>query len=619
MDISFIQPFLDWIEHNPALSGLIIFLVAAGESLALVGILVPGVVFMLGVGTLVGLNAIGLGSSLFWATAGAISGDWLSYWLGRHYDRQLRHIWPLSRYPRLIPRGERFFKRHGGKSVLFGRFVGPLRPIIPAVAGIMHMPQWKFYLVNVVSAVLWAPVAILPGVAFGESLQMANEVVMHLIAVIALVTVGAGIAGYLLRALFSYALATSVETWMDYFGLRGARENLVSLGLAGLLILSVALFVQYYEIRFQPLSSKSQATDFQWWQRNWQTFFKVHTQYDKERPVTLQWWGTLDTIEPALTQAGWQQAARLTAKNSLNFFLADARYDQLPVIPEKLFNHKEVLLMVAPDNEHGGFYVLRLWSANPLVRRDAEQLWLGSIHGVKVFSPFNLLNLPMPRQDFSQALAHFRQQLGKSRIPVSVKEASYQKLGISASWSGEVLLLHDNSSTAAPVIGDNGTLQAYAVGRSGLYIDAPGPLRVTTETPAFDKTGQALQRGSYAYRNNGINLIIDYEGKVNKSQSLSQLRVQLEQQLRNAPGLVLMDITSQRFTDGESENIRGIQYRVQYQMPPFDKQLNYRIKLLQQSGHRWLLSASYKDCDKRGQRLVDTMLDSVALPTTARH
>ena len=113
---------------NPELSGLIVFLVAAGESLALVGIVVPGVVFMLGIGALVGLNAINLWQALFWAMAGAIVGDWLSYWLGRHFDQQLRHIWPLSRYPKLIPRGEAFFNKHGGASVFFGRFVGPLRP-----------------------------------------------------------------------------------------------------------------------------------------------------------------------------------------------------------------------------------------------------------------------------------------------------------------------------------------------------------------------------------------------------------------------------------------------------------------------------------------------------------
>ena len=196
MDLSTIQPVLDWIARHPELAGLFVFLVAAGESLALVGIVVPGVVFMLGIGALVGLNAIDLWQALFWAAAGAVVGDWLSYWLGRHFDQQLRHVWPLSRYPKLIPRGEKFFERHGGASIFFGRFVGPLRPIVPAVAGIMHMPQGKFYVINVVSAILWAPVVILPGVAFGESIQLANEVFFRLIAVIVILIVLAVILGY---------------------------------------------------------------------------------------------------------------------------------------------------------------------------------------------------------------------------------------------------------------------------------------------------------------------------------------------------------------------------------------------------------------------------------------
>ena len=60
MDLEIIQPILDRITNHPDLSGLIVFLVAAGESLALVGIVVPGVVFMLSIGTLVGLGALNL-------------------------------------------------------------------------------------------------------------------------------------------------------------------------------------------------------------------------------------------------------------------------------------------------------------------------------------------------------------------------------------------------------------------------------------------------------------------------------------------------------------------------------------------------------------------------------
>ena len=64
------QPLLDWVGQNPHLSGAVVFAIAAAESLVVVGILVPGVAMMLGIGTLVGLDALPLWPTLFWAAAG---------------------------------------------------------------------------------------------------------------------------------------------------------------------------------------------------------------------------------------------------------------------------------------------------------------------------------------------------------------------------------------------------------------------------------------------------------------------------------------------------------------------------------------------------------------------
>ncbi len=184
-----VQPLLDWIADHSQWSGLVIFAIAAGESLVLIGIVVPGVVLMLGVGTLVGLGVLDIWTSLFWAAAGAIVGDGFSYWLGYHYHQQLQRIWPLSRYPELVPRGEAFFKKHGRKSIFLGRFIGPVRAIIPAVAGIMEMPKIQFYTVNVLSAVLWAPAVILPGAVFGASLTTATQVYSRTIFIIVLLAI----------------------------------------------------------------------------------------------------------------------------------------------------------------------------------------------------------------------------------------------------------------------------------------------------------------------------------------------------------------------------------------------------------------------------------------------
>ena len=169
-----IQPLLDWISAHPQWAGLVVFLVAASESLVVVGILVPGVVLMTGVGALIGLGTLDFWSCMFWATMGAIVGDGVSYWLGVHFHRQIQSLWPMSRYPELVPKGEAFFKKHGGKSVFFGRFIGPIRAIIPTIAGIMEMPPARIYLVNVLSAILWAHVVILPVAVLGVSFTVAS-------------------------------------------------------------------------------------------------------------------------------------------------------------------------------------------------------------------------------------------------------------------------------------------------------------------------------------------------------------------------------------------------------------------------------------------------------------
>ncbi|MCI0507202.1 MAG: VTT domain-containing protein [Gammaproteobacteria bacterium] len=441
MDLSTIQPLLDWITRHPELAGLIVFLVAAGESLALVGIAVPGMVFMLGIGALVGLNAIDLWQALFWAAAGAIVGDWASYWLGRHFDQQLRHIWPLSRYPKLIPQGEKFFKRHGGVSVLFGRFVGPLRPIIPAVAGIMHMPQGKFYFINVVSALLWAPVVILPGVAFGESIQLASEVFLRLIAVIVILIILAVTVGYIIKLLVAYALMATIETLADFFGLRKARENIISLGLMGMLAGGMVFFVSQYEIRYQPLANKEEAVDAQWWNDHWSGFSNLPIQFNSRYPITIQWWGALHDIERFLLNAKWITAPEFTIKNTLNYFLPEPRFGQLPVGKKEMFNEKEALLLLAPGMDKRHLIVLRLWAANPGVGKDKTQLWLGTVHRMDVILLAGLVHVPLQRSDYSQSLAVFRDKAGALPQQLRVRQQYYPNIGMTESWKGEVLML----------------------------------------------------------------------------------------------------------------------------------------------------------------------------------
>lgn len=175
-----IDALLQWTAAHQGWAGLIVFVTACAESLAVVGLFIPGVVLMFGIGAMITVGSLEFLPTVAWAAAGAIVGDGLSYLLGRVYHQQLRTLWPFRTHPKLIARGNDFFARHGGKSILLGRFVGPIRPVIPAIAGMLNMPAGRFFAINILSALLWAPAYLLPGMAFAASHQIAGEMTARL-------------------------------------------------------------------------------------------------------------------------------------------------------------------------------------------------------------------------------------------------------------------------------------------------------------------------------------------------------------------------------------------------------------------------------------------------------
>lgn len=162
------QGLHDWIVANPTWAGTVVFLLSAGESLAVVGLFIPGLLVMGIVGGLVSAGILQVVPTLIYAILGAIVGDGLSYWLGWHFKDHLPYYWPFSRFPQWLARGKKFFIDHGTKSIVIGRFVGPVRPFIPVVAGMMHMQPRTFLVANIISALVWAPIYMLPGFGIVE-------------------------------------------------------------------------------------------------------------------------------------------------------------------------------------------------------------------------------------------------------------------------------------------------------------------------------------------------------------------------------------------------------------------------------------------------------------------
>lgn len=187
MTLPDLKPFFDWLQIHPYLAGLITYFISFLECLVIIGFLVPGTVFMTAIGTLIGIGILPLTPIILWAIAGAITGDVLSFWIGRHYYQHAKDFWLFRRYPQLLRKGEAFFDKHGGKSVFFGRFIGPIRAILPFIAGMVRMPSRQFLIADIISAIAWAPIYMLPGILLGQaSQQLPPDVATKLIIFVVL-------------------------------------------------------------------------------------------------------------------------------------------------------------------------------------------------------------------------------------------------------------------------------------------------------------------------------------------------------------------------------------------------------------------------------------------------
>lgn len=171
----YLNLLVNWIQANPEWAILLTFLIALSESIIIIGTLIPGSVTMTGIGILAGSGVMRIDLALGAAIAGAIVGDFGSYLIGYIFKNRIPSIWPFSKYPHWINYTKDYFNKHGGKSVFFGRFIGPIRAIIPVVAGMMHMNKLQFLVANIASAFGWAIIYIMPGYLIGAaSIELAD-------------------------------------------------------------------------------------------------------------------------------------------------------------------------------------------------------------------------------------------------------------------------------------------------------------------------------------------------------------------------------------------------------------------------------------------------------------
>jgi membrane protein DedA with SNARE-associated domain len=161
-----VRTVVGFVEANQAWIIPVTFLLAFGESLAFISLILPSTVILLGISAILANTNVG-GTYLFfiWLAAGlgGSLGYWVSYLIGWWFKDDVGKIWPFNSRPLMLKQGREFFDKWGALGVFLGHFFGPVRAVIPVIAGTLSMRQLPFQIANISSAFLWAlGVMVLP-------------------------------------------------------------------------------------------------------------------------------------------------------------------------------------------------------------------------------------------------------------------------------------------------------------------------------------------------------------------------------------------------------------------------------------------------------------------------
>ena len=169
---------------------LAVFIIAFLEALVGIGLIMPGSVLTVFSGWLAFQGKAPLAEIMLAAALGALIGDLLSFWGGARLGPVLRSYRLLRTRQDLLRLAELFFIEHGGKSVLIGRFIGPIRGLVPFVAGAGRMAVRPFFWYSAISGLLWG--ISYPGLGYlgGSSWQQAETLIGRIgwLALLAFVT-----------------------------------------------------------------------------------------------------------------------------------------------------------------------------------------------------------------------------------------------------------------------------------------------------------------------------------------------------------------------------------------------------------------------------------------------
>lgn len=171
--VEFLMPYFSLYGYYLVFFGVML------ENSALLGLVVPGETLLIIAAFYAAQNNLQIEYVIAVAFVGAVIGDNLGYWIGRRGGRAF-----LEKYgrwvfisERRIQAVQRYYQKHGGKTVLIARFTAFLRALAAITAGISHMEYRLFFLYDLAGAVVWAIGISLLGYFFGQNWRLLDTLI----------------------------------------------------------------------------------------------------------------------------------------------------------------------------------------------------------------------------------------------------------------------------------------------------------------------------------------------------------------------------------------------------------------------------------------------------------
>ena len=184
---------------GPLPSYLIISALVFAEDALFIGFILPGETAAILGGVLASQNHLQLWLVLLLVIAAAIAGDTVGYQIGRHFGSRILGISLLRKRRTQLDRARSLLARKGGSAVFLGRFTAFFRAVMPALAGLSHMPYRRFLAFNIAGGTLWGAAVVLAGYFAGNAYLTAAKTFGSTSAIALLVIVSTATAAWYVR------------------------------------------------------------------------------------------------------------------------------------------------------------------------------------------------------------------------------------------------------------------------------------------------------------------------------------------------------------------------------------------------------------------------------------